>query len=111
MSKLSHWVKLRAPLAFGWAETRPREVLELLPAEMPLEMIRERVFLPRWIILVPVSACWRPLVTATEENSPELSAPRRMQEGYFQVIAKPVSTWVQETFERGPRQSARLVTK
>jgi hypothetical protein len=24
------------------------------------------VFLPRWIILVPVSACWRPLVMATE---------------------------------------------
>jgi hypothetical protein len=34
-----------------------------------------------------------------------------MQDGYFQVIAEPVSTWVQETFERSPRQSARLVTK
>ena len=36
------------------------------PAEMPLAMIRERVFLPRWIILVPVSACCTPLVMAIE---------------------------------------------
>ena len=36
------------------------------PAAMPLATIRERVFLPIWIILVPVSACWRLLVTATE---------------------------------------------
>lgn len=36
------------------------------PAEMPLEMILEVVFLPIWIILVPVSACWRLLVSATE---------------------------------------------
>ena len=34
-----------------------------------------------------------------------------MQLGYFQVIALPVSTWVQLTFERSPEQSARLVTK
>ena len=27
---------------------------------------RDRVLRPRWIILVPVSACWRLLVTATE---------------------------------------------
>jgi hypothetical protein len=35
-------------------------------AEMPFETIVERLFLPRWIILVPVSACWWLLVTATE---------------------------------------------
>ena len=34
-----------------------------------------------------------------------------MQLGYFQVIALPVSTWVQLTLERAPEQSARLVTK
>src|SRR4051812_36866525 len=34
-----------------------------------------------------------------------------MQLGYFQVIALPVSTWVQLTFDRSPEQSARLVTK
>src|SRR6478609_615131 len=34
-----------------------------------------------------------------------------MQLGYFQVMAEPVSTWVQEIFERCPRQSPRLVTK
>ena len=39
------------------------------------------------------------------------TAPRRMQDGYFQVMALPVSTWVQLTLERSPRQSARLVTK
>ena len=31
--------------------------------------------------------------------------------GYFQVIAEPVSTWVQEIFERAPLQMPRLVTK
>ena len=34
-----------------------------------------------------------------------------MQEGYFQVTAEPVSTWVHITFARSSRQSARLVTK
>src|SRR6266446_1583415 len=34
-----------------------------------------------------------------------------MQLGYFQVMAEPVSTWVQEIFEFRPRQSPRLVTK
>jgi len=34
-----------------------------------------------------------------------------MQLGYFQVIAEPVSTCVQEIFERAPRQSPRFVTK
>jgi hypothetical protein len=36
------------------------------PALMPFEMIVERVLAPMWIILVPVSACWRLLVSATE---------------------------------------------
>jgi hypothetical protein len=30
-----------------------------------------------------------------------------MQLGYFHVIALPVSTWVQLTFDRSPEQSAR----
>jgi hypothetical protein len=34
-----------------------------------------------------------------------------MQLGYFQVMAEPVSSWVQEIFELVPRQSPRLVTK
>src|SRR6202040_1554230 len=34
-----------------------------------------------------------------------------MQLGYFQVMAEPVSTWVQEIFAWVPRQSPRLVTK
>src|SRR4029078_8830162 len=34
-----------------------------------------------------------------------------MQLGYFQVMAEPVSTCVQEILERGPRQSPRLVTE
>jgi len=36
------------------------------PAEMPLEMMVERVLRPMWIILVPVSACCMLLVIATE---------------------------------------------
>jgi len=32
-------------------------------------------------------------------------SPRRMQLGYFQVMAEPVSTWVHEILERSPRQS------
>jgi hypothetical protein len=40
-------VKLRAFAAFGWIETSPRYVLLDLPAEMPFEMIRDFVFLPR----------------------------------------------------------------
>src|SRR6185295_17725976 len=34
-----------------------------------------------------------------------------MQLGYFQVMADPVSTCVQEIFDFRPRQSPRLVTK
>src|SRR5215831_8335912 len=55
---------------------------------MPFEMIRLRVFLPMWIILVPVSACCR----------------------WF-VIADPVSTCVHEIFELTPAHLPRLVTK
>src|SRR6476661_32657 len=78
---------------------------------MPLETIFDFVLRPMWIILVPVSACWRWCVSATELNSPRELSPRRMQLGYFQVIAEPVSTWVQEIRLRAPRQSPRLVTK
>ncbi len=45
-----------------------------------------------WIILVPVSACWCPLVSATEKNSPMELSPRRMQLGYFRVMADPFLT-------------------
>ena len=38
--------------------TSPRYVFWPCPAEIPFEMIVLRVFLPIWIILVPVSACW-----------------------------------------------------
>ena len=38
--------------------TRPRYVFCPCPAEMPFEMIVLLVFLPIWIIFVPVSACW-----------------------------------------------------
>src|SRR5262245_25386434 len=34
-----------------------------------------------------------------------------MQDGYFQVMAEPVSTCVQEIFERAPRQAPLFVTK
>ena len=34
-----------------------------------------------------------------------------MQLGYFQVMAEPVSTWVQEILERAPAHLPRLVTK
>ena len=36
------------------------------PAEIALETMVLRVFLPMWIILVPVSACWWLAVRATE---------------------------------------------
>src|SRR5215212_8886475 len=62
----SQLVKLRAPEAFRWAETRPRYVLSERPAAMPLEMIRLEVFLPRWIILVPESTCCFPFEMAIE---------------------------------------------
>src|SRR3569623_3837862 len=46
-----------------------------------------------------------------EKNSPRELSPRRMQLGYFQVMADPVSTCVHEIFERAPSQRPRLVTK
>ena len=58
-----------------------------MPAEIPFDTIVLRVFFPRWTILVPVSACCRLLVAATEKNSPTELSPIRMQQGYFQVIA------------------------
>src|SRR4029079_17793971 len=78
---------------------------------MPLEMMRLDVSRPRCTILVPESTCWWPFEMAIEENSPREPSPRRMQLGYFQVMAEPVSTCVQEILERDPRQSPRFVTK
>src|SRR5438876_12421753 len=78
---------------------------------MPLEMMVLRVLRPIWIILVPVSACWRLLVMAMEKNFPTELSPCRMQLGYFQVIAEPVSTCVQDIFEFTPWHLPRLVTK
>src|SRR5690606_674872 len=80
-------------------------------SEMPLDTILDLVFLPIWIILVPVSACCRWWVSATEWNSPVESSPSSTQLGYFQVIAEPVSTCAHTTLLRAPRHSARLVTK
>src|SRR6266853_4598881 len=74
-------------------------------------MMVERVFRPIWIILVPVSACCQLLVTATEWNFPTDSSPCRITLGYFQVMAEPVSTCVQEMCERAPAHLPRLVTK
>src|SRR4030095_1240885 len=91
--------------------TSPREVFCPWPAEIPLEMMVERVFRPIWIILVPVSACCQLLVTATEWNFPTDSLPCKITLGYFQVIADPVSTCVHEIRERAPRHAPRLVTK
>jgi hypothetical protein len=78
---------------------------------MPLLTIFDLVRLPTWIILVPVSACWRWCVSATEWNSPTESSPSSTQLGYFQVMADPVSTCVQLILLRAPRHSPRLVTK
>ena len=50
------------------------------------------------------------LIVGTQSGSTSL-IQRKMQLGYFHVIAEPVSTCVQEIFERSPRQSPRLVTK
>ena len=60
--------------------------------------------------LVPVSACYPALVTATSEIRPPVVTTQNAA-GIFQVMADPVSTWVQEMCERSPRQSPRLVTK
>ncbi|EWS62462.1 hypothetical protein Y695_04311 [Hydrogenophaga sp. T4] len=78
---------------------------------MPLETMRLLVLRPRWIILVPVSACWKWLLTAIEWNSPRESSPRSTTLGYFQVMADPVSICVQAMCERWPAHRPRLVTK
>ena len=69
------------------------------------------VFLPIWIILVPVSACWLPFVKATEKNSAVELSPFKITLGYFHVIADPVSDCVHDIFAFSPSQIARLVTK
>src|ERR1700753_1843212 len=107
----SHCVWLRPPAAPFSTLTSPRYVFCPRPAEMPFDTILLFVFLPMWIILVPLSACWRWCVNATELNSPTQSSPRSTQLGYFHVIAEPVSTCVHEILLRAPRQSPRLVTK
>eukprot|EP00955_Chlamydomonas_euryale_P035830 350246-Chlamydomonas_euryale.AAC.3 len=104
----SHCEKLRAPVALGCTCTRPRYALRERPAEMPFDTMRERVFLPTWIILVPVSACWQLLVSATEKNSPTELSPLSTTEGYFHVIDEPVSTCVQLILERAPWQRPRF---
>src|SRR5687768_9777675 len=111
ISRLSHCVWLRAPTAVFSILTRPRYVFWPRPALMPFDTIFDFVRAPRWIIFVPVSACWRWCVSATEWNSPTESSPFSTQLGYFHVIAEPVSTCVQLIFERAPRHSPRLVTK
>jgi len=54
--------------AIGRSRAAVTNLLRLLdlPAEMPLLTIVLRVFLPMWIIFVPVSACCILLTTATE---------------------------------------------
>merc|ERR1711871_1762536 len=67
MSMESHWEWLREPREERPISTNPREHWVERPAEIPFETMRLRVFSPTWIILVPVSACCRLLVMATEE--------------------------------------------
>ena len=55
-------------------------------------------------LLIVVGECHR-------VKLPTELSPCRMQLGYFQVIAEPVSTWVQEILEFMPRHLPRLVTK
>ena len=62
-------------------------------------------------ISVPLSTCWWPFEIAIEELAASELSPRRMQLGYFQVMAEPVSTWVHEIFELLLAASPRLVTK
>ena len=46
--------------------TKPRYVFWDLPSEIPFEIILLLVFFPICNIFVPVSACWKWLVNATE---------------------------------------------
>ena len=73
--------------------------------------MRERVFLPTWIIFVPVSACCALLVSATLKNSPTLLSPLSTTDGYFHVMLDPVSTCVHEIFALSPLHNPRFVTK
>jgi len=68
-----------------------------------------RVLGPMWIILVPVL----PAGDGSRSRRVELAdraLTAHTQLGYFQVIAEPVSTWVQEICAWRPRHSPRLVT-
>src|SRR5690606_25518420 len=66
INKESHCEKLRAFSAREPICTKPRYEFCDLPAEIPFEMMVDLVFFPKWIIFVPVSACWKLLVTAIE---------------------------------------------
>ena len=87
-------------------------MLDERPAEMPFATMRA---LRAGAQVDHLGAGVGLLATVGDGDGVELaldeSSPRRMQEGYFQVMALPVSTCVQLTLERAPRQSARLVTK
>ena len=78
---------------------------------MPLETIVLEVFLAD---VDHLGAGVRLLQIIGDRHRVELAhraVTRRMQLGYFQVMADPVSTWVHEILESSPRQSPRLVTK
>src|SRR3546814_17062365 len=75
---------------------------------MPLLMILHLVRLPTWILLVPVSACWRWWVSANAWNSQVEASPSGTQHGYFQVIDKHISTWVPVNALWTPPHTARL---
>jgi len=50
---------------FGMRDSK-KAALAGQDVEMPFDMIVDDVLRPRWIIFVPVSACWWPFVKATE---------------------------------------------
>ena len=64
-SRESHCEKLRA-LAAPFNLHQPAVAVLTVARRNALEMMVLRVFLPMWIILVPVSACWQLFVSATE---------------------------------------------
>ena len=57
ISSESHWVWLRAPAAHRDHLTRPAVGVLAVAGGDPFDTMVLRVFLPMWIILVPVSAC------------------------------------------------------
>ncbi|XPE47251.1 hypothetical protein ACNKHO_10715 [Shigella flexneri] len=67
------------------------------------------VFLPIWIVLVPV----RLLMTAGQRHEELADGVIATQNaaGYFQVMAEPVSDCVHDILLFSPSHSARLVTK